>query len=85
MVKEILFEKDVIKISHFTFKSIYTGFTIYGDYKKGIKNASASIQKSCFVCDEKFKEEDNLSLLFNGNSLNQLCCEKCSQKLINSN
>ena len=84
MVKDIIFEKDVVKTTHFIFKGISTEFMDYKRYRLAREIANMSIQTNCFCCDERFKDEEKLSLLFNGNKTNELCCEKCSVKLIES-
>ena len=84
MVKDIIFEKDVVTTKHYLFRGISTDFMTFEVYRKARARANMSIQKRCFVCDNEFKDEENLSLLFNGNETNELCCEKCSNDLINS-
>ena len=83
MIKDILFEKEVITKTNHMYRDITTEFMKYERYRKARAMANMSIQKECFCCEEPFEEDENLSLLFNGNQLNVLCCEKCSNKLIN--
>ena len=83
MIKDILFEKEVITKTNHMYRCITTELMKYGRYRKVRAKANMSIQKECFCCEEPFEDDENLSLLFNGNQLNVLCCEKCSNKLIN--
>lgn len=83
MIKDILFEKEVITKTNHMYRCITTEFMKYERYRKARAMANMSIQKECFCCEEPFEEDENLSLLLNGNQLNVLCCEKCSNKLIN--
>lgn len=85
MVKDILFEKDVVTTTHFVFRGISTEFMTYRRYKITREMSNLSIQTYCFICEEQFVEDENLSFLFDGNELNKLCCEKCSEALINEN
>ena len=83
MIKDILFEKEVITKTNHMYRCITTELMKYGRYRKVRAKANMSIQKECFCCEEPFEDDENLSLLSNGNQLNVLCCEKCSNKLIN--
>lgn len=78
MIKDIILEKDVITTKHYIFRGITTEFMTYERYRKARAMANMSIQKECFICENEFKDEENLGLLFNGNRTNKLCCEKCS-------
>ena len=83
MIKDILFEKEVITKTNHMYRCITTEFVKYERYRKVRARANMSIQKECFCCEVPFEDDENLSLLSNGNQLNVLCCEKCSNKLIN--
>lgn len=82
MIKEVLFEKEVITV--IKFKDLSTNFMKYKSYKFGRQLANMDIQTHCFCCGTEFIDEEELGLLFNGNQLNQLCCEKCAIEFVNS-
>lgn len=83
MIKDILFEKDVITTTHFRYEGIFTKFMKYKNYRNSRTISNLDVQTHCFVCDIIFKDEENLGLLFNGSELNKLCCENCSKVLMN--
>ena len=82
MIKDIILEKDVITTKHYLFRGITTEFMSFERYRKARTMANMSIQEKCFVCENQFEEEENLSLLFNGNRTNKLCCEKCTKSIL---
>ena len=82
MIKDIVLEKDVVTTKHYLFRGITTEFMTFGRYRKARAMANMSIQEKCFVCENRFDEEEKLSLLFNGNRTNKLCCEKCTDAIL---
>lgn len=82
MVKDIVLEKDVVTTKYYLFRGIATEFMTFGHYRKARAMANMSIQEKCFVCENEFNEEESLSLLFNGNRTNKLCCEKCAENIM---
>ena len=83
MIKNILFEKEVITKTNYKYEYITTEFIKYDKYKKAREMNNMDVQQECFCCEVPFEDDEHLSLLSNGNQLNVLCCEKCSNKLIN--
>lgn len=83
MIKKISFEKEVITKTNYKYEYITTEFIKYDKYKKVREMNNMDVQQECFCCEVPFEDDEHLSLLSNGNQLNTLCCEKCSNKLIN--
>ena len=75
-VKEINFKKDIVKTTKYHYKKVAINYMKYKDW-----NVYERRRKTCFVCNKKFEEGEMLSLLFDGNKLNTVCCEECALKM----
>ena len=80
-VKEINFEKDVVKTTKYRYPKIVFEIFEYKVYKDAREKGGQSIQKRCFICNRAFLDEDKLSLLFDGNKDNKLCCDQCAREI----
>ena len=73
IIKDINFEKNVVKTTKYKYSKVAIDYMEYIDWKCFERR-----RKTCFVCNKKFKEGDLLSLLFDGNKLNTVCCHDCA-------
>ena len=62
MIKDILFEKEVITKKNHMYRCITTEFMKYERYRKARAMANMSIQKECFCCEEPFEDDENLNM-----------------------
>jgi hypothetical protein len=73
MVEDINFEKEIVKKTKYKYNKIAIDYMDYKDW-----NQFGRRRKTCFICSKKFKDGDQLSLLFDGNKLNTICCSECA-------
>jgi len=76
VIRNINFKKDIIKTTKYRYNKVAID---YMDYKNW--NLFERRRKTCFVCNKKFEENEKLSLLFDGNKLNTVCCKECALKI----
>jgi len=72
-IKDIDFKKDVVKTTKYKYSKVAVDYMEYIDWKCFERR-----RKTCFACGVKFKDGDLLSLLFDGNKLNTVCCHECA-------
>ena len=78
---KILFEKDTTTTKHYKYTGMTEILTTFGRYKGTRERDNVSVQKKCFSCEKPFVNEENLSVLMNGNNKNKLICEDCATKI----
>jgi hypothetical protein len=79
---KIDFTKDVVKTTKYKYSSIVFDVFEFGGYKDARDKLGMSIQKTCFVCNRRFSDNDNLALLNHGNKDNKLCCDSCGREIV---
>ena len=82
MVKNVKVSKNVVTMTNYVFRGVYTDFMKFSSYKNSREAYNMDVQTSCFLCNTDFETNEKLGLLFNGNQENQLCCSKCSEELV---
>ena len=74
VIYNINFKKEIVKKTIYKYDKIMLDVMDFESYHKALSNR----RKTCFVCGRKFKNEDMLSVLFDGNKTNTVCCNKCA-------
>lgn len=82
MVKNVKVSKNIVTMTNYVFRGVYTDFMKFSSYKNSREAHGMDVQTSCFLCNTDFEPNEKLGLLFNGNQENQLCCSKCSEELV---
>ena len=77
---------EVIKITKKTYKvldAVDKPFLKFGQFRKSRESIGLSVQRLCFNCNHKFKEEDDVYLVILKGTLNKLFCKECNDKALN--
>lgn len=57
-------------------------FMKFGTFRQTRERLNLKIEKTCFNCGHKFKDEENTYLAILKGSLNKLLCEECNKKAL---
>ena len=76
---------EVIKITKRTYEVLHAvdkPFLKFGQFRKTRESIELPVQRLCFNCNHKFKEDDDVYLVMLKGTLNQLFCKKCNDKAL---
>lgn len=76
---------EVIKITKKTYKVLHAvdkPFWKFGQVRTTRERRGLSVQRCCFNCNHKFKEDDDIYLVMLKGTLNKLFCKKCNDKAL---
>lgn len=76
---------EVIKITKKTYKVLHAvdkPFLKFGRYRKSRESIGNSVQRVCFNCNHKFKEDDDVYFVMLKGTLNKLFCKNCNDKAL---
>lgn len=77
---------EVIKITKKTYKVLHAvnkPFLKFGQFRKARESIGLSVQRLCFNCNHKFKEDDDVYLVMFKGTGNKLFCKECNDKALN--
>ena len=58
-------------------------FLKFGQFRKSRESIGLSVQRCCFNCNHKFKDDDDVYLVMLKGTLNKLFCKECNDKALN--
>lgn len=70
------------KTTTYEIKHIVCDFSSYERFRETREKYGLTVQKTCFRCNEKFKDGDMMHLAFMVKSKNRLICGKCKAEAI---
>ena len=76
---------EVIKITKKTYKvlnAVDKPFLKFGQFRKSRESIGLSVQRCCFNCNHKFKDDDDVYLVMLKGTLNKLFCKECNDKAL---
>ena len=76
---------EVIKITKKTYKVLHAvdkPFLKFGQFRKSRESIGLPVQRLCFNCNHKFKEDDDVYLVMLKGTLNKLFCKECNDKAL---
>nr|DAI43723.1 MAG TPA: DNA REPAIR HELICASE RAD25, SSL2, PRE-INITIATION COMPLEX, RNA POLYMERASE.0A [Caudoviricetes sp.] len=76
---------EVIKIIKKTYKVVYAvdkPFLKFGQFRATREYLGLSVQRNCFNCGRKFKDEDDIYLIILKGTLNKFFCQECNDKAL---
>ena len=57
-------------------------FWKFGAFRKTRERIGLSVQRCCFNCNHKFKDDDDVYLVMLKGTLNKLFCKECNDKAL---
>lgn len=76
---------EVIKITKKTYEvldAVDKPFLKFGQIRKSRESIGLPVQRLCFNCNHKFKEEDDVYLVMLKGTPNKLFCKECNDKAL---
>lgn len=77
---------EVIKITKRTYEVLHAvdkPFLKFGQFRKTRESIGLPVQRLCFNCNHKFKEDDDVYLVMLKGTLNKLFCKSCNDMALN--
>ena len=76
---------EVIKITKKTYKVLHAvdkPFLKFGQFRKSRESIGLPVQRLCFNCNHKFKEDDDVYFVMLKGTFNKLFCKECNDKAL---
>lgn len=76
----------VIKVTKRTYEVLDAAnkpFLKFGQFRTTRERIGLSVQRCCFNCNHKFKDDDDVYLVILKGTLNKLFCKSCNDKALN--
>lgn len=77
---------EVIKVTKKIYKVLQVAekpFLKFGQFRATRERIGLSVQRYCFNCNRKFKDDDDIYLVMLKGTLNKLFCKECHDKALN--
>ena len=77
---------EVVKITRKVYKCLNVTdkpFTKFGKFREIRESLGLKVQRCCFNCGHKFKDDDDVYLVMLKGTLNKLFCKNCNDKALN--
>lgn len=76
---------EIIKITQKTYRVLHAvekPFLKFGQFLKSRESIGLSVQRCCFNCNHKFKDDDDVYLAMFKGTLNHFLCKNCNDKAL---
>ena len=76
---------EVVKVTKKAYKvlnAVNKPFLKFGQFRKSRESIGLSVQRLCFNCNHKFKDDDDVYLVMLKGTLNKLFCKSCNDKAL---
>ena len=73
----------IIEKKYEVLQAVDKPFLKFGQIRKSRESIGLSVQRLCFNCNHKFKDDEDVYLVILKGTLNKLFCKSCNDKALN--